>query len=328
MIRSAWFRRAAAALILAATALAAMGQARPPEKFTNLKVLPKDVSPAELRATMSGFTRALGVRCAYCHVIEEGPGPRHEDFARDDKPPKRTARVMMQMTRDLNDKYLASLAHRSDPAVHVQCATCHRGAPQPRMLQDVLAAAYVEGGLDTTLARYHALRDRYYGRFTYDFGEVPLVDVATLVRADGHPDDAVRLLAFNVEMNPGSAFAKRQHAAAAMALAFNSGSADSGRAAYRRLTAEYGPAVVNENLLDDLGHALIGGGHAAAAVAVFELNASEHPRSAGAQDGLGAGYAATGDRDRAIAAYTRAAALDSADAEARAQLESLRRGPK
>ena len=39
------------------------------EKFTNLKVFPKDISPQELRSTMSTFTRALGVRCNFCHAL-------------------------------------------------------------------------------------------------------------------------------------------------------------------------------------------------------------------------------------------------------------------
>src|SRR5438552_2693789 len=41
------------------------------EKFTNLKVFPKDISPQELRSTMSTFTRALGVRCNFCHALPE-----------------------------------------------------------------------------------------------------------------------------------------------------------------------------------------------------------------------------------------------------------------
>ena len=78
------------------------------------------------------------------------------------------------MTQDLNDKYLATLENRADPPVRVQCATCHRGAPQPRTLQDALKIAYDKGGMDSTLARYQSLRERYYGRATYDFGDAPL----------------------------------------------------------------------------------------------------------------------------------------------------------
>ena len=38
-----------------------------PEKPKNLQVLPKDWPGSRLRPVMVGFTRALGVRCSYCH---------------------------------------------------------------------------------------------------------------------------------------------------------------------------------------------------------------------------------------------------------------------
>jgi thioredoxin reductase len=44
-----------------------------PDKFTNLKVLPKDISKQELQSTMRGFAFALGVRCEHCHVEEKAP---------------------------------------------------------------------------------------------------------------------------------------------------------------------------------------------------------------------------------------------------------------
>lgn len=43
-----------------------------PEKPENLQVFSKDWPGSRLRAPMRGFTRALGVRCSYCHVGEEG----------------------------------------------------------------------------------------------------------------------------------------------------------------------------------------------------------------------------------------------------------------
>ena len=65
-----------------------------PDKFTNLKVLPKDISKQELQSTMRGFAFALGVRCEHCHV--EKKAPEHGlDFAADDKDAKKTARLML-----------------------------------------------------------------------------------------------------------------------------------------------------------------------------------------------------------------------------------------
>ena len=50
----------------------APAQAQLPDKFTNLKVLPKDISKAELQSTMRGFAFALNVRCEHCHVEKPG----------------------------------------------------------------------------------------------------------------------------------------------------------------------------------------------------------------------------------------------------------------
>jgi len=44
-----------------------------PDKFTNLKVLPKDISKQELQTTMRGFAFALGVRCEHCRVEKKAP---------------------------------------------------------------------------------------------------------------------------------------------------------------------------------------------------------------------------------------------------------------
>ena len=43
-----------------------------PEKFTNLKVLPKDISRSELQSMMRGFAFALNVRCDHCHAEKVG----------------------------------------------------------------------------------------------------------------------------------------------------------------------------------------------------------------------------------------------------------------
>src|SRR5262245_3259830 len=164
-------------LVLAAgVGLAVHGvSAQEQPRYKNLKVLPKDISTDELRATMGAFTRALGVRCDFCHANK--PGEQHLDFALDDKAEKKTARIMMEMTHELNEKYIGTLEDHSDPPIRVQCITCHHGIANPRQLADVLKLAYAHGGVDSTRARYNALRDRYYGRAVYDFGEVPLADV-------------------------------------------------------------------------------------------------------------------------------------------------------
>ncbi|HXE06435.1 MAG TPA: c-type cytochrome [Acidobacteriaceae bacterium] len=103
---------------------------RPQPKPQNLKVLPDN---ADLRTIMRGFEQSLGVECEFCHV-KAAPGTR-PDRASDANPMKDTARSMIRMTDDLNEKYLAQLQipnrQPSDAAPHVTCGTCHRGEKQP-----------------------------------------------------------------------------------------------------------------------------------------------------------------------------------------------------
>ena len=327
MPRPLMLRRALAALIPLAVAASAAAQGEP-EKFTNLKVLPKDVPPAQLHATMIGFTRALGVRCTYCHVGEEGKPIRHEDFAKDDKPTKIKARAMLKMVQDINGNYLANLDQRANPPIRVECFTCHRGVTQPRTLQDVLTAAYDQGGTDSTLARYRALHDRYYGRAAYDFGEVPLTLVAAHAESTGHADDAARLLALNVEANPNSDFAKRQQVMSTLATSFRTQGADSGAALYHAYKSRYGERIVSEPLLNQLGYNLLGAGQPGAAIAVFKLVTTEYPASANAFDSMGEAYATTGDKQQAKAAYEKSLSLDPQNDNAKQQLEALKSGSK
>ena len=45
---------------------------------------------------MFAFKSSLGVDCTYCHIKDQ--------FEKDDKPPKQTARKMIQLVRDTNAK--------------------------------------------------------------------------------------------------------------------------------------------------------------------------------------------------------------------------------
>ena len=97
--------------------------------FKNLKVLPKDISRADLLARMKFFSQSLGVRCTYCHVGTEGQPLSTFDFASDAKEHKKIARDMMAMVGMLNEKTLP--AATGLPDAKVTCFTCHRGATKP-----------------------------------------------------------------------------------------------------------------------------------------------------------------------------------------------------
>ena len=182
----------------------------PPERATNLKVLPTTISMDDLVDTMGGFTRALGVRCNYCHVGQEGASLDTYDFSSDQKATKEKARAMLRMVAAINDDHLGKLALRRTPTITVTCATCHRGVVQPRPLQQVLLIAYDAGGADSVLSLYQALRTQYHGRSAYDFGEVPLADVGAEIARRGKLADAVRVHVLNTEVSPRSGFALRQ----------------------------------------------------------------------------------------------------------------------
>ncbi|MFQ5670524.1 MAG: c-type cytochrome [Acidobacteriota bacterium] len=111
----------------------------PPPQFENLQVLPKNIEKKQLVQTMRGFAMSLGVRCWFCHVGKEGEDLSTYDFASDDKPTKRTARIMLRMTREINNTFLMEAGPLlgeidadagSDPP-RATCATCHRGKEHP-----------------------------------------------------------------------------------------------------------------------------------------------------------------------------------------------------
>ena len=100
-----------------------------PERITNAKVLPADIGAERLRQTMVGFSRALGVRCTFCHVGAEGAPLASLDFASDANPHKDIARGMMRMTGRINGELLPAVQGLDD--AKVTCFTCHRGSTKP-----------------------------------------------------------------------------------------------------------------------------------------------------------------------------------------------------
>ena len=75
-----------------------------------------------------GYSRALGVSCTHCHV--------EQDFASDEKRPKRAAREMAVMHHGVNDQ-LRQMKNLDSPTGdrNINCYTCHRGAIHPNQAQ-------------------------------------------------------------------------------------------------------------------------------------------------------------------------------------------------
>jgi Photosynthetic reaction centre cytochrome C subunit len=95
--------------------------------FKNIKIeWLKSVPARQLLEIMNGgYARALGVRCTHCHVAD--------DFASDEKRPKRAAREMAAMHRDINQRLAKMQNLEGAPEERfINCATCHRGSTDPR----------------------------------------------------------------------------------------------------------------------------------------------------------------------------------------------------
>ena len=110
-------RRASRALALAGLTLFGLsGVTFAESPWKNLQFLPKDIKKDELKAIMKAQAKALGVECDHCHQMPD---------ADKDTKPKKAAREMMQMTFEVNKKYM------HDPKEQVTCYTCHRGKEKP-----------------------------------------------------------------------------------------------------------------------------------------------------------------------------------------------------
>ena len=202
------------ALALAAAPLAAQAGRFPPDSLINVKVIPKNTPPIQVVGMMRNFAGALGVRCQFCHVGQEGMPLAQFDFAKDEKRTKLVARQMMRMVEEINRR-IDTLPHDHEhtgsaapaapsPPLHVTCATCHRGISRPVPLEQVMQETAQTAGADSASRAYRALRERYFGRAAYDFGEPTLNVAAFRLGRAGKFDEAFALLKLNEEQFPTS----------------------------------------------------------------------------------------------------------------------------
>jgi tetratricopeptide (TPR) repeat protein len=174
-----------------------------PEKGKNFQVFPKDFPAQKLSAVMKGFTRALGVRCTHCHVGQEGKPLSTYDFVSDQNPNKNRAREMYRMLGDIND-HLKKVQPSGDKRVNMWCQTCHQGRPRPAILEEELGEAYRKGGVSAAIARYRELRERYYGKGGYNFGETSLKTFGQELLALKDTDGALAVWHLNAAQFPQS----------------------------------------------------------------------------------------------------------------------------
>lgn len=175
-----------------------------PEKPSNLQVLPKDWPGTRLRPVMIGFSRALGVRCSYCHKGEEGKPLSTYDFASDENPNKNRAREMLRMLNDIED-HLKKIDPSGDQRVNMWCHTCHHGRPRPMTLPEELGEQYRKKGIKLALEYYDDLKKKYYGRGAYDFGEDSLNNFGYEILGKNDAASAIQVFQLNAELYPQSA---------------------------------------------------------------------------------------------------------------------------
>ena len=95
---------------------------------------------------------------------------------------------------------------------------------------------------------------------------------------------------------------------------------------YRRYHGRAGHTYADEEAeLNNLGCRPLGERRYDQAIAILELNASEHPESANVYDSLGEAYHKAGRPDPAARNYRKALQLHPSNGNARSLLEQLRR---
>jgi hypothetical protein len=120
---------------LVAFVLIGIAASQPPSKKyeRNLKVLPKDISDADLDSIMDTYSKQLNVACEFCHANSKS-NPQDLDYASDDKPEKEITRQMMRMTAAINkDFFNYTLIYKAGEKMAVSCFTCHDGFARPEL---------------------------------------------------------------------------------------------------------------------------------------------------------------------------------------------------
>lgn len=97
-------------------------------KQKNMQVLNFE-SERDLKKYMKSISKDLGVKCQYCHDLnDKSIDTDHKEIARD----------MMRMQMDLNKSFFALLgdslnSHENIP--QISCWTCHRGSKKPQTIK-------------------------------------------------------------------------------------------------------------------------------------------------------------------------------------------------
>ena len=302
-------------------------------RYSNLQVLPPDISQDELGDTMLGFLSGLGLRrragvgCLHCHVGDIDVPRSQWDYASDAKPAKETARRMIAMVRAINEEHLAGLVSRQAPDLTVGCYTCHAGRLDPRPLTDVLAGAYTAAGADSVAVVYRALHQRYFGSDAYDFRVGVLARMAGgLAESDAY-EDALVLARVNEETHPDDASARRATVSLRVQEALDRDGVDAALARFGDLRRSEPADVLTFSVLDGIGWRTFRLDRQAEALPLFRANRDAFPESYFTFESLSEALHAAGeiDRDEIIRRYESYLEENPGHSMAEAQLTNHRR---
>ena len=97
-------------------------------QLENLQVLDFE-SERELKKYMKNISKDLGVKCKFCHDINDKSI---------DTPHKIVAREMIKMQMDLNKRFFKQIGDsllQHENTLQISCWTCHRGTKLPELIQ-------------------------------------------------------------------------------------------------------------------------------------------------------------------------------------------------
>jgi tetratricopeptide (TPR) repeat protein len=195
---------ALAAIGAALFAASVSASAQIPKHPENLQVLPKTLATDSLLKIMDGVADALGVSCGFCHVGGDNDTFDSTNFKADRIPKKGVARQMFRLTMRLNDELVPAINGGRRFTVPVTCMTCHRGATRPVVLEDSLAAVLASQGVDSVVATYLRIRERYAGQMVYDLTDWPLRSVARRLTEGARFRDAIKVLEVDARLFPAA----------------------------------------------------------------------------------------------------------------------------
>jgi len=208
--------------------------------------------------------------------------------------------------------------------MEVTCFTCHAGRTDPRRLPAMLKAVYAEDGIDATVERYRALRERYFAAGAYDFRPGVLANLAADFARNGAYEDGMRLSALNEEVFAGDAGARRSTISLQLAHTAGLDGVTWALSQYDALSEAEPPGVMTPGVLDGLGWYLFRTDRQDAALTVFQKNRELFPVDYIANESLADGLNLTGDRDAAISMFEEWLVRNPEHAMARRRLADLR----